>query len=443
MNTKNLRTQVFNSIWESDLHSRSGWQARIIFSLRIAYAVIRDAIDGQITLRAMSLVYTTLLSLVPLLAVSFSVLKAFGVHNQIEPMLLALLQPLGDKSIEITERIIGFVENMKAGVLGSLGLLFLLYTVVSLIQKIERAFNFIWRVKAHRSFTQRFSDYLSVVIVGPIMIFTAVGITASIASASIVQQLSAIEPFGEILSFTARLAPYLLIIAAFTFVYVLIPNTKVKIRSALIGAITAGILWETTGWAFASFVASSGKYTAIYSAFATLIIFMIWLYLAWLILLTGTSIAFYHQHPEYLSIQKRELKPSNRMKESLALHTMYLISKDFHTKGNGWSVDRLAQYLHVPMEIMEEIIDLLINHELLKRTCDDTTCYQPSQSLENIMIEDVINAVRSHGEESYLNLKRLPSNATIDNIMNELEQASKDRLDRRNMKDLVLKENNG
>lgn len=438
MNAKNLGRKVFNSIWESDIHAKNRWQARTLLSLRIAYAVIRDAIDGQLTLRAMSLVYTTLLSLVPLLAVSFSVLKAFGVHNQIEPMLLTFLQPLGDKSTEITERIIGFVENMKAGVLGSLGLVFLLYTVVSLIQKIERAFNFIWRVKTHRSFAQRFSDYLSVIIVGPILIFTAVGITASISSASIVQQLGAIQPFGEILNFTARLTPYILIISAFTFVYILIPNTKVKIRSALIGAITAGILWETTGWAFASFVVSSSRYTAIYSAFATLIIFMIWLYLAWLILLTGTSIAFYHQHPEYLSIQKRELKPSNRMKENIALHTMLLISKDFHEKGKGWSIDRLAQYMRVPIEVMEEIINLLIEDELLKCTCDDKTYYQPSQSLENILVEDVFSAVRSHGEEGYLHLEQLPSNETIEGIMHQLEKASRNTLDRKSMKDLVI-----
>jgi membrane protein len=438
MNAKNLGKKVFSSIWEPDLHTKSGWQARLLLSLRIIYAVIRDAIDGQITLRAMSLVYTTLLSLVPLLAVSFSVLKAFGVHNQIEPMLLTFLQPLGDKSTEITERIIGFVENMKAGVLGSLGLVLLLYTVVSLIQKIERAFNFIWRVKTHRSFAQRFSDYISVVIVGPILIFTAIGITASISNASIIQQLGAIQPFGEIINFAARFTPYLLIITAFAFVYILIPNTKVKVRSALIGAITAGILWETTGWAFASFVANSSKYTAVYSALATLMIFMIWLYLAWLILLTGTSIAFYHQHPEYLSIQKRELKPSNRMKESLALHTMLLISKDFHEKGDGWSIDRLAQYMRIPMEVMEEIINLLIDDELIKRTCDDTTYYQPSQSLENILVEDVFNAVRSHGEEGYLHIEQLPSNDTIKDIMQQLEQASKNTLNRKSMKDLVL-----
>ena len=111
----------------------------------------------MLTLQAMSLVYTTLLSLVPLIAVSFSVLKGFGVHNQVEPMLSSVLAPLGDKGAEITSKIIEFVENTKAGVLGSLGLVLLFYTVVSLIQKIERSFNFTWRISKPRPFAQRFS----------------------------------------------------------------------------------------------------------------------------------------------------------------------------------------------------------------------------------------------------------------------------------------------
>lgn len=115
--------------------------------LRSCTATVRDlTTDGQLNLRAMSLVYTTLLSLVPLLAISFSVLKGFGVHNQVEPFLQNLLQPLGDKGMEISDRIIEFVENVKAGVLGSLGLALLIFTVISLMQKIERAFNFAWHV---------------------------------------------------------------------------------------------------------------------------------------------------------------------------------------------------------------------------------------------------------------------------------------------------------
>ena len=127
--------------------SGAAWGLRV---LRVSYALIRDLREGQLTLRAMSLVYTTILSLVPLMAISFSILKGFGVHNQVEPVLLNLLAPLGDKGVEISERIVGFMDNVKVGVLGSLGFVLLFYTVVSLMQKIERAFNYVWQIKTER-----------------------------------------------------------------------------------------------------------------------------------------------------------------------------------------------------------------------------------------------------------------------------------------------------
>lgn len=273
-----LKERVTNALWSVDLAGLPAWERLLVRAMRIAYVVVRDLADGQLTLRAMSLVYTTLLSLVPLLAVSFSVLKAFGVHNQIEPLLLNLLAPLGEKGLEITRRIIQFVENVKAGVLGSLGLALLIYTVVSLIQKVERAFNFTWHVTHERPFSQRFSDYLSVIVIGPVLVFAALGITASVMSTSVVRRLSAIQPFGCLLAFGGRVIPYLLVIAAFAFIYVFVPNTRVRARSALAGAVVAGVLWETTGWVFASFIAGSARYTVIYSTFAGLILFMIWLY---------------------------------------------------------------------------------------------------------------------------------------------------------------------
>ena len=292
-------------VWETDSKTMPRYQRLFIEALRITHCTIRDFLDGMLTLQAMSLVYTTLLSLVPLIAVSFSVLKGFGVHNQVEPMLFNLLAPLGDKGIEITQRIIEFVENTRAGVLGSLGLALLFYTVVSLIQKIERSFNYTWRVTEHRPFAQRFSDYLSVVLLGPLLIFSALGVTASVMHSEAMQLLMSYETIGWLVQIVTRLVPYLLVIAAFTLVYIFVPNTRVKVKSALAGAVVAGVLWETIGWAFASFVVTSAKYTAIYSAFATLIFFMIWLYLCWMILLIGASIAFYVQNPTFRSPNKQ------------------------------------------------------------------------------------------------------------------------------------------
>lgn len=396
MKISEIRSTIHQTLWALKLTEFPPWQARIIRLLRIIEATSRDISSGMTTLRAMSLVYTTLLSLVPLLAVSFSVLKGFGVHNQIEPMLLALLTPLGDKGIELTQQIIGFVDNIKVGVLGALGLALLIYTVISLIQKIERAFNATWRIGDSRSLSQRFSNYLSVVMVGPVLVFSAMGITAAISSSSIILSLSEIEPFGTTLHLISKLLPYLLIIAAFTFIYTLIPNTRVKIRSAFTGAVIAGILWEVTGWLFANFVANSANYTAIYSGFAILMIFMIWLYLSWLILLIGATIAYYHQHPEQAAyLHKSELTVQQKIE--LSLLAMLHIGRHFNRQKSAWALAALSQKMGATDEQIESIMAPLLNSQLLTYGGKDCQQLLPQRPLEQISIKEILDAASGNG----------------------------------------------
>ena len=391
MKISKIGSIIHQTLWTLDLTKFPAWQAAIIRLLRILEATARDLSSGMTTLRAMSLVYTTLLSLVPLLAVSFSLLKGFGVHNQIEPMLLTLLTPLGDKGVELTQQIIGFVDNIKVGVLGTLGLALLIYTVISLIQKIEQAFNATWKIGDVRPLSQRFSNYLSVVMVGPILVFTALGITAAISSSTIILSLSEIEPLGTTLHLIGKLLPYLLIIIAFTFIYTLIPNTRVKVRSAFTGAMIAGILWEVTGWLFANFVANSANYTAIYSGFAILMIFMIWLYLSWLILLIGATIAYYHQHPEQAAfLHKSEL--TARRKTEFALLAMLHIGRHFAQQKTAWRLQKLAQKVGATEEQLKSVMNALQESRLI--TYGGKRCQQliPQRPLGQISIKEILDA---------------------------------------------------
>jgi len=242
MNVNRLWETAREEVWETDLKSLPRWRRAGVLSFRIIWKVASDLHAGQLNLRAMSLVYTTILSLVPLLAISFSVLKGFGVHEQLYDLSSQLLEPLGEQGKEIGDRIFGFVENVKVGVLGSVGLVLLIYTVISLIQKIEFSFNFIWKVSQTRPLARRFSDYLSVVLVGPVLVFSAIGVKASLMNNSMVQSLQSIEPFGTLLQFISSLLPIALVIGAFTFIYVFMPNTRVKLTSALVGALAASLI---------------------------------------------------------------------------------------------------------------------------------------------------------------------------------------------------------
>ena len=425
-------------LWGEDLGAVSMLRRRLVLALRTVYAVGRDLGEGQLTLRAMSLVYTTLLSLVPLLALSFSVLKGFGVHNQVRPALLALLAPLGEKGVEITNEVIGFVNNIKVGVLGALGLGLLIYTVITLLQKIEHAFNFVWRVKHARPLAQRFSQYLSVLMIGPLLIFSAVGITAAFFGSSAVQAMIAIEPLGTLVEFVATLLPFLFVIAAFTFVYVLMPNTRVRVGSALVGATVAGVLWQTLGWGFAAFIAGSTKYAAIYSGFAIVIFTMIWLYLNWLIVLIGASIACYHQYPALLVTPRREFRLSNRVKEKIALLIATFIGRNYYTNAPAWSLEALAGRLGVPVMSVETVLTAIQRAGYITETADDPPHYLPARSFETITVKELLDTLRSAEEDPSLSAEILPHEAEVERLLARLDEVVDAALRGRSLRELAM-----
>lgn len=433
-----LRDRLIRFIWDTDVSNLPASRARLIGGLRVAYLTLRDLFfDSQLSLRAMSLVYTTLLSLVPLIAVSVSVLKGFGKHEQILPALENFLVPLGERGKEISSTIITFVEGINSGILGSVGLAMLFYTVVSLMQKIESAFNFTWHVGEERSFARRFSDYLSVIMIGPVLVLSAMGITASITSTTLYQTLASYQVFGFLFNVISFLIPYLLIIVAFTLIYIFIPNTKVRIGPALVGATVAGVIWETVGWLFASFI-SNANYTAIYSAFAALFFFMIWLYLSWSILLTGASIAFYYQNPEFRLRTRRILNLSNRMKEKAAILVMVKAAEAYYQKKTPHSLVALAQYLNLPSESLAPIVNTLTEKGLLIKTDAEPPGLIPGEAPEVLPLIDIISAIRIAEEDDIMNFRRLPHKDRVDAILRSYEDGAIKVIETTTLKDLVV-----
>src|SRR5437899_5573915 len=247
---QDIKAKVFDQVW--DVESADLTRVRRLFHslIKISLMVVRDFFENLLKLQAMALAFKTLLSLAPLLAVIFSILKAFGVHNRMEPALAEALAPIGEKAQEITAYLIGFVNKMKAGALGSVGLVTLLVTVLSMMGTIEEAFNQIWHVRSARKLTRKFSDYLSVILVGPVLMFAALTITATLQNNAFVQSLLSFEPFGTVILTLLRFIPYFTLWGAFTVFYVLIPNTRVKLKSAIVGALVAALLWQTVGGGF-------------------------------------------------------------------------------------------------------------------------------------------------------------------------------------------------
>jgi membrane protein len=393
---------------------------------RFAYALVRDLGEGQLTLRAMSLVYTTLLSLVPLLAFSFSVLKGFGVHRQVEPLLYEFLQPLGPKGAEITDQIIGFVENVKGGVLGGVGLALLVFTVISMIQKVEDTFNYIWQVQKARSIARRFSDYLSVILVGPVLMVVVMGLLASINSSAAMQRIAEIEPFGSLLAMIGNLAPFGLVVLLFTFIYAFVPNTSVRLGAALTGGVLAGAVWTTGGSLFATFVVTSTRYAAIYSSFAIAITALIWLYLSWLIMLIGAQLAFYVQHPQRLRAGRSQLKLSIAQVERLALAIVHQVARAFH-RGAHLGFPELARALDQPARALEDITTALERAGLLAQT--EQGGFVPGRDPDTIPLTEVLAAVR--GEPG------ARGDPVVATVLEEIRAAEAERLAGRSLADLA------
>ena len=436
--------QLKSYVWDADLVDMARPQRIFVFVLRVMHMLLRELLGGQLNLRAMSLVYTTLLSIVPLLAVSFSVLKGFGVHNRIEPLLFNFLEPLGPKGAEITANVISFVENVQVGVLGSIGFALLIYTVIALVQKIEAAFNFVWQVEHLRPLSQRISNYLSVILVGPALIFIAIGISAYVLNMDLTQKLVTIEPLGSLVVFSSKLLPYVLVCFAFTVIYIFIPNTRVHFFAALVGGVIAGVIWKIAGWGFAAFIVTSSKYAAIYSSFAIMILLLIWVYLSWLILLVGSQIAFFVQHPKYMTMHRVRFILSSRLREQLAFQIMYLVAYNHHHKRPPWNLDQLVGYLNIPGEPIHLMIRALVDSGyLIEIDNNDPPIYLPLHDIDTIRLVDLLADIRAAGESRFLSLRQLTPVQAIDALMAGVMDSSGVALGERTLKSLVLDEDAG
>lgn len=429
--------QTMDFVWEQSTFDMPAWQRRAVMTLRFIYVIIRDLAVGDLNLRAMSLVYTTLLSLVPLLAFSFSVMKGLGVHNRIEPMLYAALEYLGPSGQQLADRIMGFVENVRADVLGTIGLVVLIYLIISLVQKIEASFNFVWHVQQPRSIGKRFSNYLTVILIGPLLISAAIAVTAAVSNNEIVQEILSVEPLGTLMLMISRLLPYLIVIGTFTFIYIFVPNTDVKLRPALVGGLVAGVAWQTAGWAFATFVVGSGKYVAIYSSFAIMLTFMIWLYLNWLILLIGAQVAFYLQNPNFIAKTAGRLTLSNELRERLAMDVMYLVAKSFRERDPIWNVKHLADHFRIPADALVSVTQRLERCGLLMMTDEKEGRFVPGTDLELIGMEDIRAAVRGADPELDHDPRRIPITPLIQQLADKAEKAARTRLEGNNLRDLL------
>jgi membrane protein len=422
-------------VW-GDALERQGLPGRVVSTImRYLYAVLRDVLSGQLNLRAMSLVYTTLLSIVPLIAFSFSVLKGFGIHKQLEERMYVLLEPLGEKGVEITDNVMALVHNVNGGLLGGISLAFFIYTAISMVQKVEESFNYVWYVTKPRSFSRRFTEYMFVLLIGPVVVVIALGMITSLQNEEVVQYLLSNQLVGPLFVATSKLTPYLLVTGVFTFLYMFMPNTRVRFSSALVGGLAGGFLWASIGVIFTTFIVGSAQRQAVYASFAIAIVTLIWLYLNWLVLLIGSQLAFYFQNPAYLRIGRRDPRLSNSMRERLVLNIMLLVGHAFRTPGEAIDIRSLSDTLQIPSLTLAPILIELEENELL--TSNEKDHLLPGREMATTRLRDVLDIVRGHGETG--SHKNPQWDAAVDGLGHQLDEAVSTTIGDMTLSDLLNK----
>jgi membrane protein len=237
-----------------------------------------------------------------------------------------------------------------------------------------------------------------------------------------------------------QLVPYLTLWGAFSFVYLFIPNTRVKLQSALVGGFVAAVLWQTVGWGFAVFVASSTRYYAIYSSFAILLLFLLWLHIGWVIVLLGAQVSYAHQHIHFFLGDRELLAQSPAGREKLALHLMLLIGRNFYRGLEPMSVSELAAHLRLPAGLVKEFMDVLTRAKLLLPLADEET-FVLGRDPGTIGIKDILNGVRNSTKKEIIQGEPSREESEINGLLLDLDNSSARVLEGKTLQGLVLRLN--
>ena len=383
-------------LWHSDIAKAPRYQQWLIGISRYLYALSRDLFGGQLSLHAMSLVYSTLLATVPLIAFSFSVLKGLNLHLQLQPLLLDLVSPLGEQGVTLTNEVMSMVDKVSGGVLGGLSLSIFLYTAVSMVQKVETSFNYVWHVSQPRGIARRIVDYATILLIGPLVMSLALASLASLGNNELVQTVADSSLVSPIMTLISRGFPLFLVIVLFTALYKWMPNTRVHWLAAVIGGLTAGCLWALAGFYFKTFVLFSTRALIIYAGFAIAITTLIWLYANWLILLLGARLAFYFQNRAYLLIGRHDPSLSHRTREALALDIMAMVATAFRDRQSDITTRSLARRLSMPGIVVGAVVEQLEAARLIAAT--DTEELIPAMDIHALPLKEIVRAVRHSGD---------------------------------------------
>lgn len=426
-----LKRYFARELWQVDLAAQPKWRRVLLRQAQLWVLVAREFAANRCMLRAAALAFTTLLSIVPLLALMFAILKSFGVQNRLEPL---LLEHLAAGSESVATAIISYIDNTSVGQLGVIGLVFLILSVLSLISGIERSFNDIWGVEETRSIPQRFTNYFSVLTIGPVFVVAAITMTGSLESRTVVQWLLDMALVGNLLLVLLGILPFVVMWLVFAGLYLFIPNTRVLPRAAVAGGIFSGTLWQLSQWAYVDFQVGVAKYNAIYGALAALPIFMVWLSLAWAIVLLGLEVTYAVQN---LQSERQDLRGGRigiggRTRAVLAI--LLHVGRRFRRGEPAPTAEAIAAHLAIPPRLTRGLLDLLLRQGVIVAAGVDG--YHPAREPDTVRLDELLAAVAADGAD-YLPPPGCPEEGAVTAVVERLAAGAAAGMDGMTLRDLI------
>lgn len=395
---KGILSYFHSRIWDVRLEDRSRWTAFLFKQLRIILIVSKNFTENKLQVQSAGLTFYTMLSVVPLVALVFAIAKGFGIQNSLEVQLRSSLtghEEVADQIMTFANRML---DNTEGGLLALVGIAILLWTVMSLLSNIETAFNDIWQVANGRSWIRKFSEYFSIMLIAPVLIIVSGSMQVILTSGfeNLVSGVDVLKLIGPVVFFFIKMVPYLLIWLVFTFVYIVMPNTKVNFSSALIAGVIAGTSFILVQWVYIYFQVGVSRYNAIYGSFAALPLFMIWANTSWLITLIGAEVAYANQN-----VSQIENEVDGNMLSTTQIHVLAMIlckriSANFMNGEKPLSAKNLSESLRIPFGVTNKVLEILVVSKVLtevEQVGEESNVFLPIRSFETITVSDLMKAI--------------------------------------------------
>jgi membrane protein len=427
-------------IWRTSLDTLPRYRALFIRILRVVILSIRGFAKDGCALRASALTFYSLLSLVPAAAMAFGIAKGFGFERLLERKLLQDFEAQREVVLKVIAFAQSFLENTRGGLIAGIGVVVLFWTVLKVLSHIEHAFNRIWEVDRHRTLIRKFSDYLSLLFIGPVLIIMSSSLTVFITTqvTEITQSISFLGHVSWLIFNVLQLIPYGIIWALFTFVYMVLPNTRVKLTSGLVAGIAAGTLYQLAQWFYIAFQVGTARYNAIYGSFAALPLFLIWLQISWFIVLFGAEISYACQHAADYEHEPDFSNLSPHYRRVLTLLVAQRVVKNFADGQPPLTAAHLSKNEKMPIRLVRHILDSLVAGQVFSRVPTDNPdnfAYQPAADISFFTITYVITALEKTGVNT-LPIATTPELETISRSLQRFDEVLQHSDSNRLLKDI-------